>query len=244
MLRNKLIFIVLLFIAQTGNTLLGQNSSKPAGSGSLCVGAYAGPSLLVEKAPDSIDQQIQDFINNLRSGWHYGLETEYFINKYIGFGARYIRFNTKQQADSIVVKFFSTILYFDISNDMIIHTLSPMVLGRLPLFDNRLSVTGSIGPAWLIYRNIGKLVGDTAMFKGSSPGLSTSLLIGYNVIPHLNIAFQTNYVHAFLKEITQDNGTTQEVVKFEKKDYQNISRLDFSFGIFFTISPKSKKLHD
>ncbi len=237
-MKQKL--LLLLFITLVSGTIFAQkgNFKLSNGTGGLWAGALAGPSLLVEKAPDSIAPEIQDYFNKLRSGWHYGFETEYFFNKYVGIGAKYTRFNTKQEVDSIVVEFFSNIFYIDLSSDMSVHTLAPMVYGKLPLLDNKLSVTGGIGPAWLLYRNIGKAVGDSAMFKGSSPGLSTSLRISYEVFRNVNVAVQGSYIHAFLKEFTQDNGTTEEVVTLDEKDYQNISRIDFSFGIFYTFRRK------
>lgn len=199
----------------------------------------AGPGRLIEKAPDSLDPQIQDYFNKLRSGWNYGFETEYFFNNYVGIGAKYSRFSTKQKADSIVVKFFSTILYIDISNEMSIHTVSPlMVYGKLPLLNNKLTITGGAGPSWLFYRNIGKTIGDTALLKGSSPGITSSLRISYEVLPKLSIGLQTSYVHAFLKKFTSDNGETKEEIQLEKENYQNISRLDFSFGIYYTFRRK------
>jgi hypothetical protein len=209
-----------------------------AGKGSLWLGAEIGTSLLVEKAPDTIMPEIQDYFNKLRSGWHYGFESEYFFNKYIGVGAKYVKFNTKQAVDSIVVEFFSHIFYIDLSSDMSIHTVSPMAYGKLPLLRDKLQITGGIGPAWLFYRNIGKAIGDTAMFKGSSPGLSTSLRISYEVLHNLHIALQCSYIHAFLKEFIQDDGTTQQVITLDKQNYQNISRLDYSFGIFYTFRRK------
>jgi hypothetical protein len=194
--------------------------------------------LLVEKAPDTIMPEIQNYMNKLRSGWHYGFESEYFFSKYIGVGAKYVNFNTKQAVDSIVVEFFSHIFYIDLSSDMSIHTVSPMVYGKLPLLKNKFAITGGIGPAWLFYRNIGKAVGDTAMFKGSSPGLSTSLRMSYEVLKNLHIALQCGYIHAFLKEFTQDNGTTRQTITLDKQNYQNISRLDYSFGLFYTFRRK------
>lgn len=237
---QRYILILSIIILLAGKLTAQQHNQQFSGksSGSLWVGALVGPSLLVEKAPDTIMPEIQDYFNKLRSGWHYGFETQYFINEYIGIGAKYSRFNTKQEVDSIVVQFFSTIFYIDLSSDMSIHTLAPMAYGRLPLLKNKLSVTGGIGPAWLFYRNIGKAVGDTVMFKGSSPGLSTSLAVSYQIIPSLSFGLQTSYIHAFLKEFTQDNGTSQQVVRLEKENYQNISRLDFSFGIFYTLKRK------
>jgi hypothetical protein len=204
-------------------------------SGGLNIGANGGPSLLIESAPDSLAPEIQNFYNQLRSGWHYGFETDYFINEYVGVGARYTRFNTQKEADSIVLQIFTQVYYIDISSSMSIHTLSPLVFGRLPLLDNKLSITGSIGPAWLFFRNIGKAVGEESMIKGSLPGLSASLGISYEVIPKLSLGFQGNYIRAFLKEFTQDNGSSEEVIELEEKDYQNISRIDFSFGIFYTL---------
>jgi len=236
--RKALLIIVIFLFTVTGNAQLPNQKSISGYQGSFEVGAVFGPSLLVEKAPDSLVPQIQDYFNKLRSGWHYGFETEYFFNKYMGIGAKYCRFNSKQEADSIVIQFFSKIYYVDLSNNMSIHTVAPMVYGRLPLLDDKLTITAGIGPGWLFYRNIGKAVGDSAMFKGSSPGLSTSLLVGYEVIKNLSIGIQCSYIHAYLKEFTQDSGTTQEVIELEAKDYQNISRLDFSFGIIYSFRRK------
>lgn len=230
------LMIFIVFFASTNSFSQGYRTQRT--SGGFSAGAFAGPSLLAEKAPDTLFPELQDYFNNLRSGWHYGFETEYFFNKYVGVGAKYIRFSSKQEVDSIVVKFFSTTLYIDLSNDIIVHTLSPMAYGRLPLFNDKLAITAGVGPAWLLYRNIGKAVGDSAMFKGSSPGVSTSVRISYEIVPNLNLGVQTSYIHAFLKKITQDDGTTEEVILLDKKDYQNISRFDFSFGIFYTFRSK------
>ena len=230
--RNLWFILPFLLVANVSAQGIQYNHPAKA-TGGFWLGAAIGPSELVEKAPDSLMPEIQDYFNKLRSGWHYGFEGGYFFNKYIGLGAKYVHFNTKQEVDSIVVKFFSSIFYINLSSDMSINTLTPMAYGRLPLLNERLSIVGGIGPAWLFYRNIGKAVDDSAMFKGSSPGLSTSLRITYEVVPHLNIGVQCSYIHAFLKKFTQDDGTTQQVIELEKKDYQNISRMDYSFGVYY-----------
>ena len=203
--------------------------------GGLNLGAYAGPSLLIEKAPDSLAPEIQNFYNQLRSGWHYGLQAEYFFNTYFGIGARYSRFNTKKEADSIVLQIFSQKYYIDISSNMSIHSVSPMVYGRYPFFENKLTVNGGIGMAWIFFRNLGKAVDEESNVKGSLPGLSSNLGINYQVSSNLSATIQGNYIRAFLKEFTQDNGSSKEVIKLEKKDYQNISRIDLSFGLSYTF---------
>ena len=235
--RNLL--IILLLVSTHGFT---QNLNEPAhrrSSGGFWMGALAGPSLLLQKAPDSLIPEFQNYYNKLRSGWHYGFETGYFFNKHIGVGVKYSRFNTKQAVDSLVLELFSKIYYIDLSSNMSILSLSPMVYGRLPLLKDNLSITAGIGPAWLFYRNIGKAVNDSAMFKGSSPGLSASLRISYEILPYLGISLQGSYIHAFLKKYTMDDGNSQQVVELEKKDYQNISRLDYSLGIFYTFHRKT-----
>ncbi len=237
---HRIYLVFILVIVATGNLIAQQqnNYNFKAGPGRLSVGAFIGPSRLIEKAPDSLVPEIQDYLNKLRSGWHYGFESEYFINRYLGFGAIYSSFNTKQEVDSIAIKFFSQTYYINLSSKMTINTVASMVYGRLPLVNNKLVITGGIGPAWLFYRNIGSVVGDSATLKGSSPGLSSSLRVNYEIIPSLSIGLQGSYIHAFLKEFTQDNGSTQEVVTLDKSEYQNISRFDFSFGIFYTFLKK------
>lgn len=237
---ERILLVLSLAILFAGKASAQQPNVRfqSTGSSKFYMGGLVGPSLLIEKAPDSLQPEIHDYFNRLRSGWHYGFETGYYFNKYIGIGAKYSRFNTKQEVDSIVIEFFSRIYYIDLSSKMNIQTVAPMVYGRLPLVNDKLSLIAGIGPAWLFYRNIGKAVGDSAMFKGSSPGLSASLKVNYEIIPTLSIGLQGSYIHAFLKEFTQDDGTTQQVIKLEKANYQNISRIDFSFGLFYTFRRK------
>lgn len=233
-----LMFLLLsnVFAQQQGNKLLN------FGSGSLWTGAFGGYSLLTEKAPDSLQVEFRDYLNNLRSGSHYGFQTEYFLNPYFGIGAKYTRFTTKQDVDSIIVKIFANTLFISISNNMHIHSLAPMAYGRLPLLDNKLSIAGGVGPAWLFYRNIYESIDDSASFKGSSPGFSISLRVTYEVFRNLHIGIQGNYLHAFLKGYTKDNGTVEEKETFNEEDYKNLSRLDFSFGVFYSLQRKNEKL--
>jgi hypothetical protein len=194
-----------------------------------------GQACLLKQPPTAWLLKYRIFTINCAQGGITGSKLTIFFNKYFGIGARYSRFNTKKEADSIVLQIFSQKYYIDISSNMSIHSLSSMVYGRYLFFQNKLSATGGIGPAWLFFRNIGKAVGEESMIKGSLPGLSTSLGISYQIIPNLSLGFQGNYIRAFLKEFTQDNGNSEEVIELEEKDYQNISRIDFSFGIFYTF---------
>ena len=241
MIRKLTILISILIFSASLSAQQPNEHALTGGSTGLWAGITAGPSLLVEKAPDSLQAEFRDYLNKLRSGWHYGLQAEYFFNPYLGVGIKYIRFTTSQEADSIVTEIFSTKYYISISNNMHIHTLMPMVYGKLPLLGNRLSLVGGIGPAWLLYRNIYKSIDDSASFKGSSPGLSTSLRVSYQVIPNLLIGLQGNYLRAFLKEYTKDDGTTTEKETFAKENYHSLSRFDFSFGIFFTLLPRKNR---
>ena len=237
-MRFYTILILLLALSIRGNAQKKDALNFSSGSGHLSVGAFAGPSLMIEKAPDSLIPELQNYLNKLRSGWHYGFESEYFFNTYLGAGVKFSSFNTQKEVDSIAIQFFSNILYVNLSSKLTIHALSPMVYGQLPLVNKKLMLTGGLGPTWLFYRNIGKSSSDSAVLKGSSPGLSAMLRISYEIIPNLGIDLQGNYIHAFLKEFTQDDGTGQQVIKLDKANYQNISRFDFSFGVFYTFRRK------
>jgi hypothetical protein len=241
MLRKLTFLITALLISACLSAQQPDEHSYTNGLTGLWAGVTAGPSLLIEKAPDSLQAEFRDYLDKLRTGWHYGLQAEYFFNPYLGVGVKYIRFTTSQDADSIVTEIFSTKYYISISNNMHIHTLMPMVYGKLPMLSNKVSLVGGIGPAWLIYRNIYKSIDDSANFKGSSPGLSVSLRFTYQVIPNLQIGLQGNYLRALLKGYTKDDGTTQEKETFDKEEYQNLSRLDFSFGVFYTLQGRKNR---
>jgi len=57
----------------------------------------------------------------------------------------------------------------------------------------------------------------------------------------LHLGFQGNYLHAFLKGYTKDNGTVVEKETFAEEDYKNLSRWDYSFGVFYTLKPKTNR---
>ncbi|MFZ4546399.1 MAG: hypothetical protein ACOYN4_03135 [Bacteroidales bacterium] len=239
-MRPALLFF-LLFIAICAK-VIGQNSNssvQPTVNNRIWVGASFGPSLLLEKAPDSLIPQVQDFFNKLRSGWAFGFESQYFFNQYIGAGAKYSRFNTKLSVDSMAIQFLTNTLYINVSNNMRMHTLTPMAYGKIPLMKNKITVSGGVGPAWLIYRNIGQSSIDSATIKGSSPGLSTSLSVSYQILPNIHLGLHGTYIRAFLKEYTKENGSQ---VKLEEQDYQNLSRIDLSFGVFYTFWRKKDNL--
>lgn len=204
-------------------------------SNSFWFGANMGQSLLMEKAPDSLMPEFKDYFNKLRSGWQAGIEADYFFSYGLGLGLKYNRFNTKQEADSIVIKFFTNTYYINLSNSMTINSISALLYFKAPIIENKLSVIGGLGPSWLFYRKIGKSVTDSSTYIGSSPGLTGCLRLNYQIIKNLNLEIQGSYIRAFLSQYTQDNGITKDIVKFGKGDYLNISRRDFSFGVFYTF---------
>jgi hypothetical protein len=69
--------------------------------------------------------------------------------------------------------------------------------------------------------------------------MSTTLNICYQITSGIHIALQSSYIRAFLKEYTQENGS---VVTLEKQDYQNLSRIDFSFGLYYSFWHRKENL--
>jgi len=228
----SLFFILLLILCSKTHGQFSGNNIQAAANNRVWVGASFGPGLLLEKAPDSLVPEIQDFFDKLRTGWTSGFESKYFFNNYIGLGAKYSRFNTKLAVDSMAIQFLTNTLYINVSNNMRIHTLAPMLYGKIPLMGDKLTLAGGFGPAWLLYRNIGQSSIDSATIKGSSPGLSTSLSFSYELFTNFHLGLQGSYIRAFLKEYTEENGSQ---VKLEEQDYQNLSRIDLSLGIFYTF---------
>jgi hypothetical protein len=235
MSRIFLFLILFLFSFGVGKAQQPIEFNKELKSNSFWFGANVGQSLLLEKAPDSLLPEFKDYFNKLRSGWHTGAEADYFFTKYIGIGLKYTRFITKQEVDSLIFKFFTNTYYINLSNTMTINSISAFAYAKMPIIENKLFVIGGLGPSWLFYRKIGKSVTDSSSYNGSSPGLSACLRLNYQIIKNLNLEIQASYIRAYLSHYTQDNGTSKDIVKFDKGNYLNISRRDFSFGVFYTF---------
>lgn len=190
-----------------------------------------GPSVLVEKAPTELGTAFENYYNDVRVGWNSNAEIGFFFNPYIGAGISYDHFSSKVDADSIIVELFTTKFAFDLSNRINIHSISPLAIGRYEIPDIKLSVTAHAGPAWLFYRNLGKNVGDSAMFKGSSPGLKLGVKVNYLFTNSFGINLDAQFLNAYLRQITKVTDTETETLKLESDNYQNISRYNFLIGV-------------
>lgn len=237
MIRQLSLFLIILFIAIAFKSQAQQaaelNSFK---KNNLEISAGFGPSILAEKAPTELGPAFADYFNKFRSGWNTNVEIDYLFNPYIGTGIAYDRFSSKVDADSLIVEFFSAKFAFDVSNKVVIHSVSPQIFGRYLLPNTSLSAVVNAGPAWLFYRGIGKTVADSAKFTGSSPGIKFGMKFNYMISSSFGIQLDAQFMNAFLRKLIKDNGETTEIIELEKDNYQNISRYYLSLAAIYRIN--------
>lgn len=101
--------------------------------------------------------------------------------------------------------------------------------GKLKRFGVNSSFT--IGPAF--YRNEAEMLNDQILIKGTSVATNLTLGIEYFIQPQISLSLESALFSSRLKKITVNNGQESEEIQLDNENYENLGRLDLSFGFIF-----------
>ena len=202
------------------------------------IGVYTGPGKLLQKAPADMGSGFENYFNKFRTGWKSGLSLGYFFNPYFGVQLDYTYFNTTEHDPGVpfdILIFGQTLtVNIDISSKIQTHELTPKVIGRLQFLNNRLCLTGGLGPSGIYYKSAAAAaynalinLSESVSYHGYMPGISGDLGISYSILPSLSIQLQGKYLYVFLPANDTNSGDANQLIFNNlQENYKNISRFD------------------
>lgn len=181
------------------------------------------------KLPENLPGELKQYTKDLVTGNNFGLDFTYFLSKSSGIGLKYSGHFSSNSIDRISVTTPSGTVYGKMSDQIAINFFGPIYTSRYISPSTNSAFLFSIGAGYLGFKNDAVFI-DNFYFNGSTFGICFD--IGWDLKFHKNIAigFNIAFIGGSLSEIEISDGSNSQTIKFDKDNYENIGRIDFTVG--------------
>lgn len=192
-----------------------------------------GWSYRVAKLADNIPSDFEQYMKDLKSGYHYGLDLSYYFSEQLGFGFKYYNYRSKNEINNVYVTLPNgSTQYGKMSDDISINFIGPFFSTRLLDSNKKNSFLINLGIGYMGYTDKAVLISDF-IIKGSTVGLCWDIGYDIGLTENLALGFQLSYMIGTLTQYDLSDGVNTETVKLEKDNYESLSRIDLSIGLRF-----------
>ncbi|WP_199117237.1 outer membrane beta-barrel protein [Pedobacter sp. ASV28] len=187
------------------------------------IAVHGGYSQMVAKTASSVPNNLKSYIDELKSGSHFGAEASYFFSESWGAGLNFSLFNTSNVSNSLMR-----------SDDLSVTFIGPNVSTRYSSPNEKHTFLLGLALGYLGYHNN---VVETSSYKltGSTFGSTLAFMYDLRLSKSLALGAQFSYIAGSLTSLTASNGTTSITHKLEKEEYESLNRIDLSLGLRFRL---------
>lgn len=195
-------------------------------------GVNVGWSYQTADVSSSVPSDFKKYVEDLKSGYHYAFEVNYFITEPLGIGFKYVSFHTSNNMKNIFINKNGHTYYGNLSDNLSITFIGPAFCTRLYNTDKKSALLMNLALGYLDYHNKKEIVVPITM-SGSSLGLIYD--IGYDIAISENYAlgFQLSFLAGALSSYEWKEGNTNSTIKLDKDSYESMNRIDISIGLRF-----------
>ncbi|MEK6476554.1 hypothetical protein WJR50_03430 [Catalinimonas sp. 4WD22] len=193
-----------------------------------------GYSYQIAKVAESVRSAFKDYIQELKSGYHFGGEVTYYFSEPLGVGVKYNVFKSSNSIDNIYLKdTYGNKTYHKMSDDLTISFIGPTFSTRLLNHDKSNAFLMNLALGYIAYSN-DKVVIDDYKMTGSTMGLTFDVGYDIGLSENLSLGFQISLLTGALNEYDWNDGTITETIELEEGEYESLNRIDFSVGLRFS----------
>jgi hypothetical protein len=185
-----------------------------------------GLSYRIGRLSENVSPSESDYLQELKSGFHYEAGLSYYFNEYLGAGFKYNEHLSSNSNDG-------SIGYGKVSDRIRINFIGPVFSTRLFNQTKKNCLLMDFGIGYLGYHDKGVFASEKITLKGSTAGFYWNIGYDVGISKNLALGFQLSLISGLLSEYKKSNGIYTEVIKFEKNEYENLSRIDLSIGLRF-----------
>ncbi len=182
------------------------------------------------KLPDGVGTTTEEYLKDLKSGFHIGADATYFFSEFMGVGMKYDVFRSKSEYSKY--SFSAVRSNEDLSDDMTINFIGPLFVGRFYDSDKQNCFVMDLGMGYLGYNDDAHLSSDFNI-KGATVGLCWDF--GYDITLSKNVAIglQLSFMLGTLTQYKTNEYGNYETVELDEDLYEDLNRVDLSIGIRF-----------
>ena len=196
-----------------------------------------GISYMPAKISETIPSDFKEYAKELKSGYHFGMDANYYLTEPLGLGFKYIVFNTKNNIANIWVEDLDgNRRYGKMSDDMTITFFGPMFSARLLNSDKTNALFFGISIGYIRYLNDFVVIDDFEM-TGNTAGIVYEIGYDIGLSEKVSLVFQLSSIAGNIFQYRLSDGVNVETVKLDGEDDQPISasHIDFSIGLRFNL---------
>jgi hypothetical protein len=192
----------------------------------LRIGFFGGWSYMTGKISDKNPPFMQEYLKELKSGFHIGGDVTYFTSKNIGFGLKYSMLNTANQLDNINVVDTLTgrVRTGKLKDDITIQYFGPTICTRISSLNRKTHFISNISFG---YKNNATVVDNFTLTSGTF-GAIWDLGVDFSIDKNLLLGMFFAYQTGTLNQYNYDDGKQSKIIKLDKDNLENISRIDLS----------------
>jgi hypothetical protein len=191
-----------------------------------------GLSFRLAKIGDNVPSELEQYMKELKSGYHAGFDAVYYFHKMMGVGLKYDYFNSKNKIDQVYVTTpDGSTQYGELSDNISVIFLGPSFNARFR--DKRQNTIAlGLGIGYVGYQDKGVLIRELTI-KGNTIGICWDAGYDFQIADNWSVGFQLSIKTGMLTRIELDDGVSTQSVKLEEDSYEDLYRIDLSIGIRF-----------
>lgn len=192
-----------------------------------------GWSYRTAKMATDIPHGLKSYMDDLRSGYHFGLDASWFFSEMFGGGLKFTTYRTTSTLENVsVTQSNGQTAYGKMSDDMTINFIGPVFNSRLLSDSKKNSLLMNIGVGYIGYKDNAVLL-SAYQLKSSTLGVCWEVGYDLGISKHLALGIQLSYLMGTLTRVKMYQAGSVTTIKFDEKDYEDLSRIDFSVGLRF-----------
>ena len=194
--------------------------------------AYGGWSYMTAKVSSNVPSAFQQYVKDLKSGYHFGGDFTFFTSENIGFGIKYSMFKTKNELDNIyaVDSITGQTRTGKLKDDITIQFFAPTFSTRFSSANKKTNFITDFSLGYLSYKNNATVI-DNFTLTGGTVGLLFDLGVDFSIAKNLSLGFCFAYTLGTLNQYDYNDGKQTKTIKLDKDNLEGISRIDFSVGL-------------
>lgn len=247
---NKLKGLIFLYVIGTW-TVQAQTDSLPAhfSQDEIMVdnpfarkwelSVHGGWSYRTAKLSDQVQSDFVNYINELRSGYHVGGDLDFFWREDMAAGLKYSRFGAKASIGNVVGTNPTTgeTVQGSMSDDIAVNFIAPSFTYRYIFPNRKVALQAHYAIGYMSYINNSMVINEdikiTAHNFGVSLGAHLIVPLGQRLSLMGGVTVLGGYFSRF--KVQNANGVTQTIEAEEDGERENVSRIDLSAGLRFSL---------
>ncbi len=213
------------------STPANNTSIKELPKGNFRIYASGGFSYLSAKSLSTSNAILDDYLDELKSGYNFTIGANYYGRKNLGLGIKYLGFNTRNNLENVAfTDSQNNVKYGNLSDNVLVSFYAASFVGKAPFYNNKLELLLGLSVGYVSLKNNSTYINPISI-SGNTIGYLYEIGFDYKFNDKWAVGIDMNIFQAIMRKYTYETAGTTYTKTLDKDKLDNISRFDISGGI-------------